>query len=48
MDGMDNSRRSFLELCLVSGVAFTAGISPLSAATSVPQSINSLGREKEQ
>ena len=30
---MDNSRRIFLELCLVSGVAFTAGISPLSAAS---------------
>jgi hypothetical protein len=32
MDDMDNSRRNFLELCLVSGVAFTAGISPLTAA----------------
>jgi hypothetical protein len=32
---MNNRRRNFLELCLVSGVAFTAGISPLSAASTV-------------
>jgi hypothetical protein len=45
---MDNSRRSFLELCPVSGVAFTADIAPFLRHQPVHQSINSLGKEKEQ
>jgi aryl-alcohol dehydrogenase-like predicted oxidoreductase len=44
---MDKSRRSFLELCLVSGVAFTAGISPLSAA-STSISINQQPGKRER
>jgi aryl-alcohol dehydrogenase-like predicted oxidoreductase len=40
---MDKSRRTFLEISLVSGVAFTAGISPLSAAATANSSDQQTG-----
>jgi aryl-alcohol dehydrogenase-like predicted oxidoreductase len=43
---VDKSRRNFLELCLVSGAAFTTGISPLSAA-STNTSINQQPGKRE-